>query len=89
MKVHKFVAMKTRTLFLSVALIIVLLLVAQVDLSAQCAMCTATAETSNDAGSSAAHGLNKGVMYLFLTPYIIIGTLAYFWRRSVKKAQQS
>lgn len=80
--------MKTRTLFFAFALVALLLVVFQLDLSAQCAMCTATAETSNDAGSSAAHGLNKGVMYLFLTPYIIIGTIVYFWRRSVKKAQQ-
>ena len=81
--------MKTRTLLFAIALLALLVLVFQTDATAQCAMCTATAETSNDAGSSAAHGLNKGVMYLFLTPYIIIGTIAYFWRRSVKKAQQS
>ncbi|MBL7777345.1 MAG: hypothetical protein JNK66_03485 [Chitinophagales bacterium] len=54
---------------------------------AQCAMCKATAETSLDAGSSAAEGLNKGIMYLFMTPYIILGTVGYFWWRSRKKAQ--
>lgn len=55
---------------------------------AQCAMCQATAETSMDAGSSAAEGINKGVMYLFFMPWIILGTITYFWWRSQKKAQQ-
>lgn len=55
---------------------------------AQCAMCQATAETSIDAGSSAAEGLNKGIMYLFFMPWIILGTVSYFWWRSTKKAQQ-
>jgi hypothetical protein len=56
--------------------------------NAQCAMCQATAETSMDAGSSAAEGINKGVMYLFFMPWIILGTIAYFWWRATKKAQQ-
>lgn len=55
---------------------------------AQCAMCQATAESSMDAGSSAAEGINKGVMYLFFMPWIILGTIAYFWWRAQKKAQQ-
>lgn len=53
---------------------------------AQCAMCQATAETSHDAGSAAADGLNKGVLYLFFTPYIVIATIGYFWWRARKKA---
>ncbi|MFN8287836.1 MAG: hypothetical protein U0V74_13855 [Chitinophagales bacterium] len=52
---------------------------------AQCAMCQATAETSRDAGASVADGINKGVLYLFFMPYIVIGTIAYFWWRSRKK----
>jgi hypothetical protein len=51
-------------------------------------MCQATAESSMDAGSSAAEGINKGVMYLFFMPWIILGTIAYFWWRAQKKAQQ-
>lgn len=56
---------------------------------AQCSMCQATAESSRDAGSSNSDGINKGVMYLFFTPYLIIGTIAYFWWRARKKAQQA
>jgi hypothetical protein len=57
-------------------------------ISAQCSMCQATAESSRDAGSTNSDGINKGVMYLFFTPYIIIGTVAYFWWRARKKAQE-
>ncbi len=55
---------------------------------AQCSMCQAVAESSRDAGSTNSNGINKGVMYLFFTPYLIISTVGYFWWRSRKKAQQ-
>ena len=55
---------------------------------AQCAMCKATAETSRDAGSSVAEGINKGILYIFMMPYIIIGTIAFFWWKARKKAGQ-
>jgi hypothetical protein len=65
-----------------------LMVLAFFNADAQCAMCQATAETSMDAGSSAAEGINKGVMYLFFMPWIILGTITYFWWRAQKKAQQ-
>ena len=73
------------TLVLFIALVMVL---SNESAFAQCAMCQATAETSLDAGSSAAEGLNKGIMYLFFMPWVILGTVTYFWWRANKKAQQ-
>lgn len=58
-----------------------------VDAHAQCAMCKASAETSMESGSTGAAGINKGVLYLFLTPYIVGGTIAFFWWRAKKKAE--
>lgn len=58
-------------------------------LSAQCAMCQATAESSRDAGSANSDGINKGVLYLFLTPYLLIGTVGYFWWKARKKQSQA
>lgn len=58
------------------------------DSAAQCSMCQATAESSRDAGSTNSDGINKGVMYLFFTPYLIIGTIGYFWWRARKRAQE-
>lgn len=73
---------------LAIAALLLLLMVVFVhQADAQCAMCQATAESTRDAGSSAADGINKGVLYLFLTPYLIIGTIGYFWWRARKKAQ--
>lgn len=58
-----------------------------VNANAQCAMCKASAETSMESGSTGAAGINKGVLYLFLTPYIVGGTIAFFWWRAKKKAE--
>ncbi|HWB62422.1 MAG TPA: hypothetical protein VG603_02845 [Chitinophagales bacterium] len=52
----------------------------------QCAMCAGQVETATNAGSSVALGVNKGVLYIFVMPYLIIGTLAYFWWKGKKNA---
>lgn len=77
-----------KTILLSVALVALCLLLS-IDANAQCAMCQATAETSRGAGSSVADGINKGVMYLFFTPYLIIGGIGFIWWRARRKAQQA
>jgi hypothetical protein len=57
--------------------------------NAQCAMCTGQVETATNAGSSVALGINKGVLYIFMMPYLIMGTLGYFWWRSRKKEPEA
>ena len=54
----------------------------------QCAMCTAVADEASKSGSSAADGVNKGVLYLFLSPYLIVGTIGFLWWRARRKAQE-
>lgn len=76
-----------KAIILSIA-ILVLCSVFSIDANAQCAMCQATAESSRGAGSSVADGINKGVMYLFFTPYLVIGTIGFIWWRARRKAQQ-
>jgi hypothetical protein len=68
--------------------ILLILTFSNSSIHSQCSMCQATAESSRDAGSSNSDGINKGVMYLFFTPYLIIGTVAYFWWRAKKKAEE-
>lgn len=54
----------------------------QVESFAQCAMCNATAESSLDSGSTAAKGLNTGVLYLFLMPLMFLAFIGYqVWKR--------
>ena len=42
---------------------------------AQCSMCKAVAETADGGGFGA--GLNYGIVYLMIFPYLIIGGIAY------------
>lgn len=43
--------------------------------NAQCAMCRAVVESGSP---SEAEGLNSGILYLMIFPYILIGTLFFF-----------
>jgi hypothetical protein len=48
--------------------------------SAQCSICTKTAE---QLGPDAAQGLNYGILYLALTPFLIVGFIGYrVWKRN-------
>ena len=44
---------------------------------AQCAMCKAVAETSTETGSTVATGLNGGILYLMVFPYLILAAVSY------------
>lgn len=55
------------------------------ELMAQCPMCRATAETNLANGGTEGQGLNKGIMYMLGMPYIVIGTIAFFWWRNRRK----
>lgn len=50
---------------------------------AQCSMCRAVLES--EASQTAAEGINDGIMYLMIFPYLLIGGVAYFVWRSFKK----
>lgn len=59
------------------------------DLWAQCAMCRGSVESTmgngrNDVGV----GLNTGIVYLFVVPYLTVMAIGYFWYKSSKKEQE-
>lgn len=59
-----------------------LVLLVSLETSAQCAMCKAVVESGD---AEVAQGLNDGIMYLMLFPYLLIGALLYFiYRHKVK-----
>lgn len=64
-------------------LIVLLFIITNVD--AQCAMCRAVLES--DADGSAAKGINNGILYLMVFPYLLIGGIGYFIYKSRKKAK--
>lgn len=48
-------------------------------------MCRTQVENNvSDGGLSMAEGLNTGILYLFFTPYIALGVVAFFWFRQSK-----
>jgi amino acid transporter len=53
--------------------------------SAQCAMCRATAESaSQNSGGSIAEGLNSGIVYLMLIPYVLLTVVVLvFFRKKI------
>lgn len=49
---------------------------------AQCAMCKAVVESGN---ASEAEGLNTGILYLMVFPYLLVGVLFYFIIKNKRK----
>jgi hypothetical protein len=41
-------------------------------------------ESNLNNGGTAGKGLNKGILYLFSMPYLIIGGLGYYWYKNQK-----
>lgn len=50
---------------------------------AQCAMCRAVLES--EGSESAAKGINDGIVYLMIFPYVLIGGIGFFIYRTLKK----
>lgn len=53
---------------------------------AQCSMCRAVLESETD--QSAAKGINDGILYLMIFPYLLIGGVGYFIYRSRRKQKR-
>ncbi|WP_149240902.1 hypothetical protein [Dyadobacter sp. 32] len=69
--------------------LILVFLLAGSDLWAQCAMCRGSVESSMGNGrNNVGVGLNTGIVYLFVMPYLLVAVIGYLWYRSSKKAQQ-
>jgi hypothetical protein len=47
-------------------------------------MCKAIAESNSQGGGDIASGLNSGIIYLMIFPYLIIGAVAYAFYRQRK-----
>lgn len=54
---------------------------------AQCAMCRAVLESEE--GGETAKGINNGIVYLMIFPYLLMAGIGYFIYKSRKKARLS
>ncbi|MCO4821171.1 MAG: hypothetical protein KC469_03830 [Flavobacteriaceae bacterium] len=61
---------------LKVCISIIFLIFVSLPIDAQCAMCRAVLESEE--GQSTAKGINNGIIYLMVIPYLLIGGLAVF-----------
>jgi len=75
--------------FLAISGLMTLFLLSSVDTFAQCAMCRGSVESSMGNGrNNVGVGLNTGIMFLFVMPYLLVGIIGYLWYRNSKRAQQ-
>ncbi|MCE7067745.1 hypothetical protein [Dyadobacter sp. CY326] len=59
------------------------------DTWAQCAMCRGSVESSMGNGrNNVGVGLNTGIMFLFVMPYLLVAVIGYLWYRNSRKALQ-
>jgi len=69
-----------------ILLLTTILLLASIPAEAQCAMCRAVLES--DESGQAAKGINNGIMYLMIFPYLLIAGVGYAIYKSRKKAKE-
>lgn len=70
-------------------LLVILSMLVSASVSAQCAMCRSTLEnnfSNGDPGIGA--GINTGILYLLVLPYLAVLTLGFFWFKSSRNAKQ-
>lgn len=78
--------MKTKLIIISITLIIFAVLPAE----AQCAMCRAVLESEES--SNTAKGVNNGIVYLMLWPYLLMGGVLiaiFFMLKKVRKIENA
>jgi len=67
-------------------ILLILIFLTGIPAEAQCAMCRAVLES--DESGQAAKGINNGIMYLMIFPYLLIAGVGYAIYRSRKKAKE-
>lgn len=59
------------------------------EVAAQCAMCRSTLENNFSNGNPGiGAGINTGILYLLMLPYLAVIVLGYFWFKSSRNAPQ-
>ncbi|MDN3585451.1 hypothetical protein QWY86_02145 [Pedobacter aquatilis] len=78
-----FAKMKKTFTFILFSIACVLFFAANVQ--AQCAMCTINAEQGVKNGNTQAAGLNTGVIYLLVIPYLLATVVGIIWYKKYRK----
>jgi hypothetical protein len=65
--------------------ILSILLVSQFSVEAQCSLCTKTAQQM---GEKPAQGMNSGILYLMMMPFVIVGFIGFRWWKYNKAIEE-
>lgn len=71
---------------LKLTFLLIICFLTVVPVEAQCAMCRAVIES--DESGLAAKGINNGIVYLMIFPYLLIAGVGYAIYKSRKKARE-
>ena len=80
--------LKSISKILSILLLSLALSFSSTTTSAQCPMCKMSAEQNLKDGGTAGKGLNKGILYMFAAPYLLVGTLGFIWWYNRRKEDE-
>lgn len=70
----------------TILILFLILLLSSVELEAQCAMCRTQLENNVSNGNPGiAAGINTGILYLLIMPYLMVMVLGYFWYKNSRK----
>lgn len=79
-----------QTMIRRIGLVLVVLLIAGVfqEVLAQCPMCRSAVESAmQNEDNTVGVGLNKGILYLLASPYLLVAFLGGIWYRNHRKAK--
>lgn len=71
-------------------IVTIMLVLIDLGVKAQCAMCRASVENSiSENSQSFGASLNTGILYLFVMPYILVAIFAWLWYRGRRKNENN
>jgi hypothetical protein len=74
--------------FFVMILFLLVALAVPTDLDAQCAMCKGAAEANLRQGGGDPKGLNNGILYMLSIPYLLVGSIGYWWWRNRRQEKE-
>jgi hypothetical protein len=81
--------MKNRVILFAVLIFSLFLFVP--DTAAQCPMCKTALKSSRTQGNrpTVGNGINKGILFLLATPYLLVGAAGFAWYRYRKNQKNA
>jgi hypothetical protein len=66
--------------------VVLMIVLADSDVIAQCAMCKKNVETNLQTGGTVGKNINKGILYLMAVPYLLLGSIVFvFFRKQISE----